>query len=226
MRKRLLHIILLLGGLLFSTFSFSQSGDAFSYVEKYNQQLDSIRNYQAVFTVKASIPLLKIPVTRGKVFFKWPTHYSLSTYQFTVLPKQKLTPVTRFLRRANFKITDRGTEPVNNHPCRVVELHPYDTLTTIAQYTIWVDKATFLIRRVYVSEKDGSEYVYHYSYNNKNDLLPSKLLYTFNYTLPHEQNVMLNPVALKNDVESSRVYEGKIAIDFKYSNVRRQGDHN
>ena len=220
--RNLLYTALFVAGLLFSFQAFSQAGDAFSYIEKYNQRLDSIKNYQAVFTVNSEIPLLKIPVTRGKMFFKWPAHYSISTYQFTVLPKQKLTPVTRFLRRANFKTIDRGVEMVNNQQCKVVELHPYDTTTSVSQYTIWVDVGTYMVLRVFVSEKDGSEFVYHYSYQNSVDMLPSRLFYTFNYTLPHEQNVMLNPVALRDDVESSRVYEGKITIDFTYSNIRKK----
>ncbi len=220
MKKKSLYIILLLVSLLMSSIAFTQPGDAFSYIEKYNQKLDSIKNYQAVFTVKSDIPLLKMPTTRGKIFFKWPAHYSISTYQFTVLPKQKLTPVTRFLRRSNFKVIDRGTEMLNNHNCKVVELHPYDTTSSVTQYSIWIDVATFMVRRVFVSEKDGSEYVYHYTYQGSNSLLPSKLFYTFNYTLPHEQNILLNPVALHDDVEASRIYEGKITIDFKYSNIR------
>ena len=220
--RNLLYTALFVAGLLFSFQAFSQAGDAFSCIEKYNQRLDSIKNYQAVFTVNSEIPLLKIPVTRGKMFFKWPAHYSISTYQFTVLPKQKLTPVTRFLRRANFKTIDRGVEMVNNQQCKVVELHPYDTTTSVSQYTIWVDVGTYMVLRVFVSEKDGSEFVYHYAYQNSVDMLPSRLFYTFNYTLPHEQNVMLNPVALRDDVESSRVYEGKITIDFTYSNIRKK----
>ena len=222
MKRKLSYIVLLLSSMLISSIAFTQSADAFSYIEKYNQKLDSIKNYQAVFTVKSAIPLLKIPVTRGKIFFKWPAHYSISTYQFTVLPKQKLTPVTRSLRRSNFKIIDRGVEMMNNHSCKVVELHPYDTASVVSQYTIWVDVATFMVRRVFVSGKDGSEYVYHYTYQNSVGLLPSRLLYTFNYTLPHKQNILLNPVALHDDVEASRIYEGKITIDFKYSNIRKK----
>ncbi len=222
MKRNLLFTAFLVVSLLLSYQAFSQTGDAFSYIEKYNQRLDSIKNYQAVFTVKSEIPLLNIPVTRGKMFFKWPAHYSISTYQFTVLPKQKLTPVIRFLRRANFKSIDRGIETVNSQPCKVVELHPYDTTTTVAQYTIWVDINTYMVRRIFVSEKDGSEFVYHYSYDDDADMLPSKLFYTFNYSLPHEQNVMLNPVALRVDVENSQVYEGKINIDFAYSNIRKK----
>jgi len=219
--RNLLYTALFVAGLLFSFQAFSQAGDAFSYIEKYNQRLDSIKNYQAVFTVNSEIPLLKIPVTRGKMFFKWPAHYSISTYQFTVLPKQKLTPVTRFLRRANFKTIDRGVEMVNNQQCKVVELHPYDTTTSVSQYTLWVDVNTYMVLRVFVSEKDGSEFVYHYFYQSSIDMLPSRLFYTFNYTLPHEQNVMLNPVALRDDVESSKVFEGKITINFEYSNIRK-----
>ena len=222
MKRTLLYTLLFITSLLFSFQAFSQTGDAFSYVENYNHRLDSIKNYQAVFTVNSEIPLLKIPVTSGKMFFKWPAHYSISTYQFTVLPKQKLTPLTRFLRRINFKTIDRGIEMLNNHQCKVVELHPYDTATLVSQYTIWVDVETYMVRRVFVSEKDGSEFVYHYSYQSGSDLLPSRLFYTFNYSLPHEQNVLLNPVALNDDVERSRVYEGKITIDFTYSNIRKK----
>jgi len=221
MKKNLFNIVLLLGGILISSIAFTQSDDAFSYVERYNQKLDSIKNYQAVFTVKSDIPLLKIPVSSGKMFFKWPAHYSISTYQFTVMPKRKLTPVTRFLRRSDFKVLDRGIEMVNKHKCKVVELYPYDTTSVVSQYTIWVDIATYMVRRVFVLENDGSEYFYHYTYQNGSDLLPSKLFYTFNYVLPHVQNVLLNPVALNNDVESSKVFEGKITINFEYSNIRK-----
>ncbi len=226
MKKYLFHTILLFASLFCSAMAFAQSTDAFSYVEKYNQKLDSIKNYQAVFTVTSSIPLLKIPVTKGKLFFKWPVHYSVSTYQFTVLPKQKLTPITRFLSRADFKAVDKGLELVNHYNCKVIELVPYDTLSEVSQYTIWVDTVNYMVRRVFVSEKDGGEYVYHYRYKNSSDLLPSRLLYTFNYTLPHVQNILLNPVALHSKVESSKVYEGKITIDFKYSGIRHLGDQN
>lgn len=227
MKRKVLHVILfMIVGLFFLSRAFAQSNDAFSYVEKYNQKLDSIKNYKVLFTVKTSIPSLQLPVTRGKMFFKWPAHYSFSTYQHTALPKNKLTPITRFLRRVNFKIVDRGFENVDDRKCKVVELYPLDTAFRQSQYTIWVDASLLLVRRVFELGKDGSEFVYHYTYNKSNNTLPAGLNYTFEFNNHNPQSVPYNPLWNSKTLRTPEHVKGTITINFKYLGIRYEGDQN
>ena len=202
----------------------SQPVDAFSYIEKYNQRMDSIKNYTAEFTVKSTIPLIDMPAVHGKMFFKWPAHYSISTYAFTILPLRKLTPVARLLKRENFKVLNRGVEKIDSHSCRVLELEPLDTTSGILFYTVWVDMESYLVRRVFITEKDGSEFTYYYRYKNDNDLLPSALIYSFEYMEKQSVSVALNPVSLANKIEKPKLIKGKIVLDFIYSDIRHEGD--
>lgn len=202
----------------------SQPVDAFSYIEKYNQRLDSIKNYTAEFTVKSTIPLINMPVVQGKMFFKWPAHYSISTYAFTILPLRKLIPVARLLRRENFKILDKGMEKMDSHSCRVLELQPRDTTSEILFYTVWVDMESYLVRRLFITKKDDAEFTYYYRYKNNNDLLPSALIYSFEFMEKKPIPVALNPISLANKIEEPKLIKGKIVLDFNYSDIRHEGD--
>jgi len=202
----------------------SQPVDAFSYVERYNQRMDSIKNYTAEFIVKSTIPLVDMPTVHGKMFFKWPAHYSISTYAFTILPLRKLMPIARFLRRENFKILNRGVEKIDSHSCRVLKLEPLDTTSEILFYTVWVDMESYLVRRVFITEKDDGEFTYYYRYKNNNDLLPSALIYSFEYMEKQSVPVALNPISLAKNIEEPKLIKGKIVLDFKYSDIRREGD--
>ena len=202
----------------------SQPVDAFSYIDKYHQRMDSIKNYTVEFTVKSAIPLLDLPPVRGKMFFKWPAHYSISTYAFTVLPLRKLIPIARFLMREDFKVLNRGVEKIDSHSCRVLELEPLDTTSEILFYTVWVDMESYLVRRVFFSEKDDSEFTYYYRYKNDNDLLPSALIYSFEFMEKQSVPVALNPISLANNIEEPKLIKGKLVLDFSYSDIRREGD--
>ena len=226
MKKNVTHTLLLVGAVLFSTLIFGQPNDAFSYIEKYNQRLDSLKNFAATFTVKTNFESLEMPMERGKVFFKWPAHYSISTGAFTVLPKKKLTPIARVLRRSEFKSIKMGTEKVNNHICQVIDLFPNDTSSSVEHYTLWIDTISFQVRRVLIFEKDKSEFIYHYTYQDANNMLPSGLTYTFDYTNNNPHPISYNPIWSSTSMKQPKKIEGKIIIDFKYSNIRREGDSN
>jgi hypothetical protein len=224
MHKKALNIFLVWLTVFSVNTLIAQSNDPFGYIEKCNQRIDSIRNYAASFTVKSDISTLKMPVVQGKMFFKWPAHYSVSTYRFTVLPQRKLAPIVRFLKREDFKALSRGTEAVNGTDCVVIQLTPLDTLSKIENFVIWVDTTAGLVYRVLIKEKDESKFIYQYTYAEDGDILPSGLSYTFEYRQQQAQKVSLNPFALFGNWEEPKKIKGKITMDFHYTEIRREGD--
>jgi len=226
MNKNITHTLLLAFAALFSTLLFGQSNDAFSYIERYNQRLDSIKNFAATFTVKSNFESLEMPTGKGKVFFKWPAHYSISTDAFTVLPKKKLVPIARVLKRFEYKSIKMGNEKVSNHICQVIDLFPNDTSSHVEHYTLWIDTISFQVRRVLILEKDKSEFIYHYTYQDDNTMLPLGLTYTFDFTNKNPQPISYNPIWSSTSMQQSKKIEGKIILNFKYSNIRREGDSN
>ena len=224
MGRKLIYFILFVGLTLVATIGFSQSGDGFFYLEKYNQRMDSIKNYSSTFTIRTDIKSLDVPDVTGKMFFKSPAHYSIAIDGFAVLPKHKLTPLARFLSRSDFKALMISTEKVNGRLCQVIELTPVDTASLIDHYTIWVDKKVFVVRRMLMIEKDKSEFMYHYTYKTNSDLLPVKLTYTFEYTNKNAGSVLYNQLWHERKPAEPLLVKGNLIIEFQYYDVRREGD--
>ena len=224
MGRKLFYFVLFVGVALVATTGYSQSGDGFSYLEKYNQRMDSIKNYSSTFTVRTDINSLDVPDVKGKMFFKWPAHYSIAIDGFAVLPKHKLTPLARFLSRSDFKALMLTTEKVNGQLCQVIELTPVDTASQVDHYTIWVDKKVYVVRRMLMIEKDKSEFMYQYIYKTNSDLLPVKLNYTFEYTNKNAGPVLYNQLWHERKPAEPLLVKGNLIVEFQYYDVRREGD--
>ncbi len=224
MKSRTISIVLLALLLFGSWGSFAQKEDTFSYIEKYNIRMDSIKNYVARFTIKSDIKSMSLPEVHGKVFFKWPVHYSVAIRGFAVLPKGELVPVGRLLHREDYKAIDMGEESVDRHLCHVIELRPVDTASEVDHFVVWVDEKSYLVRRVLRFEKNESEFKYHYTYDKENDLLPAKLIYSFEYLDSNPLSILYNPIWISNKPREARLVKGKLILDFQYYDVRREGD--
>ena len=224
MGKKLFYFAFLIYAMLVVTKSYCQSGDGFSYLERYNQRMDSIKNFSSTFTIRTDIKSLDVPDVDGKMFFKWPAHYSISIDGFAVMPKHKLTPLVRFLNRSDFKALMITTEKVNGQLCQVIELTPVDTSSLLDHYTVWVDKKVFVVRRMLMVEKDKSEFMYHYTFKTNGDLLPVKLTYTFEYTNGSADPVLYNQLWHVRKPAEPVLVKGNLIVEFQYYDVRREGD--
>jgi outer membrane lipoprotein-sorting protein len=216
MNKKLFIILLIINVNFLAPTVYAQN-NAFSYIDKYHKKIENIKNYSANFTIKSTINILKIPVTKGNVFYKWPAHYVVSTNGFTILPEYKLTPIGNLLIKNNFNIEEVENEEVENHNCVVLKLLPLDKYTKVNNYKVWIDTSTYQIIRVLITHTDSATLDYHYYYTDTSSILPSSLIYSFEYLNKSPLPLQLNSFAEDNEFRSPLKVKGKLDITFQYT---------
>jgi hypothetical protein len=181
--------IFLLVCVLYSCSTFAQT-DINVLLNKAKAKIESVNDYEAKGVMKTNVAFLKVPIAKVKIFFKKPNKLKVKSESgISFIPKGAVSINLSNLTGSNaFTVIDAGTEKVNGQMLRVAKLLPTDDNSDVVLSTVYIDEATFLIKKAKTTTKDNGTYELEMSYSTYAAYgLPDKIIFSFNakdYKLP------------------------------------------
>jgi outer membrane lipoprotein-sorting protein len=159
-------------------------------LNKAKAKIESVNDYEAKGVMKTNVAFLKVPVAKVKIFFKKPNKLKLKSESgISFIPKGAVSINLNNLTGDNkFTVLDAGTEKIAGVLVRVAKLIPQDDNSDVVLSTVYIDEATFLIKKAKTTTKDNGTYELEMTYGEHAAFgLPSKIVFSFNakdYKLP------------------------------------------
>src|SRR5688500_1503115 len=115
-------------------------------VKKAIAKMDQVNDYEATGIMRTDVALLKVPVTRLKVYFKKPGQLNMrSENGISFIPRGAVNlNLGALLTSQPVTIIDAGKTQMGNKAVRIAKLLPLDDNSDIVLSTIYIDPLTSL----------------------------------------------------------------------------------
>lgn len=164
--------------------------DINNLIQKVQQKIALVRDYEAAGRMKTNVTFLKVPVATVKVYFKAPNRLKVKSEKgLSFIPKGAVSiNMNSLLTNGKYTVIDAGNALIGTTTVRVAKLLPEDDNSDVVLSTVYIDPATNLIRRAKTTTKENGSYELEMTYGKyANYGLPDKIIFSFNtkdYKLP------------------------------------------
>jgi hypothetical protein len=170
---RLTRLKLLVLVLLFASVNLgAQTNDADAILKKAKDKYALIKDYQADVTIKIDIDFVKIPIKKAKVYFKQPDKVKFETNGFIMMHKKAMNfSIDNFIK-GNVTTLYVKQEVIDKYAVHKIKIIPNDENSDMIITSLWIDVATFAIRKVEHHSKTTGSFVMTMAYARTDFNLP------------------------------------------------------
>jgi hypothetical protein len=136
--------------------SFQPTNKAIEIINELKQHYNLIKDYKADVTIKVNIEFLKIPISKAKVYFKWPDKIKIDSKGFSMIPKTGLNFANTTMLQGKYEALFIKEELINKEMCNVVKIIPIEESDVLLS-TIWINKSNAkLVKFISTSQSNGT----------------------------------------------------------------------
>lgn len=179
----------------------AQTKDPNKLLKALEAKFEKVKDYQAEVDVKLDMEFIKVPPTKGKVYFKQPDKFKFDSDGFAMLPKQSTSFSPMQLLKGDYTSVFVRTEKVDEKYLDVVKLVPNTDTSNFIISTLWIDAANSVISKVETTTKKSGTVKTEFTYAPTTIPLPTVLKLSFNLG---EANLPENPMNNKKETEQNR----------------------
>ena len=164
--------------------------DANMLIQKVKANIDKVNDYEAAGKMKTNVTFLKVPEADVKVYFKKPGKLKIKNDKgISFVPKSTVSiNLNNILNGNKYSVLDAGRDKIGNTEVRVIKLLPEDDNVDVVLSTLYIDEATFVVRRAKTTTRENGSYQLEMTYGKYAMYgLPDKIIFSFNtkdYKLP------------------------------------------
>jgi outer membrane lipoprotein-sorting protein len=179
----------------------AQSKDPNKLLKALEAKFEKVKDYQAEVDVRLDMEFIKVPPTKGKVYFKQPDKFKFESDGFAMLPKQSTNFSPMQLLKGDYTSVFVRTEKIDGNSLDVVKLVPNNDTSNFIISTLWIDAANSVISKVETTTKKSGTVKTEFTYTHATIPLPTVLKLSFNLG---EANLPENPMNSKKETDQNR----------------------
>ena len=173
--------------------SLGTSAQQFTAEELFHKvrgKLDVVKDYVADVKMKIDVSYMRVPVLRGKLFFKAPDKLKLERHGgISILPKKSISLTANSLIPSGAAtVIDAGYDTIQNRRTHVIKVVPDDDRNDIVLTRVWVDEDRLLALRTETTTRDNGTVKMELEFGKYSELsLPDKVTFYLDvkdYKLP------------------------------------------
>ncbi len=190
-------------GLMGISHSVSGQPDAAALLAEVLKKSQAVKSFEADVDIDVDVDFIRIPVKRGRVFYKEPDKFRFRATGFVLMPKQGLNFTMNEILNSNHVAIYAGEEE-GNHKIKIV---PLDDKATFVLATAWTDQKQARINRLEVSTQNQGNYTLHFIYGQQG------------YEIPVETKISFEI----NQVDIPMKFIGNLKVDKKRAGEKSSG---
>lgn len=189
--------------LLSTSFPLVAQVNADEILEAVLKRSAEVKSFEADVSIDVDVDFIRIPVKKGRVFYKAPEKFRFRATGFVLVPKKGLNfSVMDMLNKQNTAIY-AGSDEVN-HMLKIV---PMTDESDFVIATVWVDKTKSRINKMNVTTNGQGNYLMEFTYG------------ALQYDLPETTKVTFDI----QQVDIPLKFIGNLKVDQKKAGERAQG---
>lgn len=180
MKALIKYFSLLLLMLCASQALFAQKLPAQQVFYKLRAKLDAVKDYTADISMKIEVPFMRVPLLKGKLYFKAPGKMKLERNGgIAILPKKDVNlTLNNLVPSGDAAVIDAGYESINGKNARVLKVIPESENSGIVLTKIWVDEDKMLAVKTETTTRDNGTIKMELQYGKFVNLsLPDKVIF-------------------------------------------------
>lgn len=175
MKKSIFIIIL-----SFSAVIFAQPKTADKILKEVVDKFERIKDYTVDVQIKIDFSMVKVPDTKATIYFKQPDKVKVDSKGFAMLPKQSTNFSPMQFIQGDYTAIYVKSELSGGNSLDVVKIIPNSDSSDVILSTLWIDQDQKVIRKIETTGKSSGTLHVELSYENKNQGLPSQVVFSFN----------------------------------------------
>lgn len=162
----------------------AQPDDAAALLQRVQTRYNLVQDYSADVSIKVNVTFIKVPVKKGRLFFKQPDKIKLESPGFTILPKKGMGYGFYELFSKPYTSVFIRNERIDGRNLTQVKVIPVDDRSDLLLATLWIDQATALVHRAELVSKTAgnSKLIIFYPARPDQYGMPSRIEFEFDVT--------------------------------------------
>lgn len=201
----------------FIVLSASAQPKADSLIAAVLHESDQVRSFQADVSIDVDVDFIRIPVKKGRVFYKAPDKFRFRATGFVLVPKKGLDfSVQEMLRQQHTAIYLSSDD--TNHLLKIVPM------TDEADYviaTLWIDKQLPRINKMDITMRKKGNFVMTFTYGNLPFQLPVATQVDFDIS---QIDIPMKFLGNMKKEKSDKPKSGQGRVKMTYSDFKINGD--
>lgn len=191
--------------------------DAASLLSAVMKRSQEVQSFEADVDIDVDVDFIRIPVKKGRVFYKSPDKFRFRATGFVLMPKQGLNFTMNEILNSKHAAILAGEEE-GNHKIKIV---PLDDMATFVLATAWIDLQQPRINRLEVSTQNQGNYTLDFVYGQLAYEIPVETKISF------EISQIDIPMKFIGNLKVDKKKAGEKssgAVTLKYSNFMINGE--
>lgn len=190
-------------------------------LHQVQERFSTIEDYTVDAAITIDVDFLRVPESQATIYFRQPDKVRMKSEGFALMPKQGITFSPAKLLNEEFTAIYVRSDSLEHGAVEVIKAIPLDDSLDIILMTLWVDTTHNVICQIESTTKNSGTVVMKLKYDfEKNDVLPSEVLFTFNlsnFSLPASFTGEFDTPAEEVENTPTKI-TGNVSI--KYENYR------
>lgn len=156
-----------------------QADDAEQLFYTLRSKALSVKDFTADVKMKIDVAYMRIPLLKGKLYFKAPDKMKLERHGgVSILPKKNMNlTLGNLLPTGKVTVIDAGNATIDGKKTRILKVIPEDDLNNIILTKMWVDEARMLVVKTETTTRSEGTIVMTLTYDHYvSYALPDKVI--------------------------------------------------
>ena len=140
---------------------------------------NSVTAFQATVQMEVDISFVNMPVKEAEISYTKGESIVITSEDFVMIPKRGLDFTLNELYRYPFMTINLGKVQLDGKDCDLIKMIPTTDASDYAIASLWIAPETLQILKSQISTKKNGIYDIFYSYDGKQDILPSEIRVEF-----------------------------------------------
>ena len=179
-----------------------------------------VKDYTADVKIKIDVNYMRIPLVRGKLYFKAPDKMRLERNGgLSILPKKNINlTLNNLMPTGNVTVIDMGMGTVARKKVHIIKVVPDDDKNNIILTKIWIDESNLLALRTETTTRDEGTVIMNLEFGRYISYgLPDKvtiLMDVKDYKLPSGVTMDYNDPTEIKKIDDGKPKKGTVQIEY------------
>lgn len=167
---------------LTSISSFAQSVDTEDILNKVDERFSVIEDYEVEIFIEVDVEGMNIPDSKAVIRFKKPDKMDIESEEFALIPKEGINFAPKSVFGDDFTSIYVKDDVIDDSHVYVIKIIPLSDGSDIILSTVWIDKTSYVIRKVESTTKLNGTFEVALRYDTetvKQYPLPEQMTFSF-----------------------------------------------